>query len=227
MKWYLYNTKTSQKIAGQGEEELIRLAYALGEAALWNWVAHVEGHNGWKRMREMGLHLRYTLNESEAYPPTPKQKLADDIAGRDIEGFQGNSIQEQESKKKKNVKNQVLYTSHPDGNLIVDENTDYQVREFERYEERYRVIIEANGKSFETFSQDISVGGVLLEDPVPDWVVGYCNIKIIKPQKREEVQLMCSLVESDDPTKARFRVALAPLKSLEDESVLDDWLAAG
>tara|TARA_B100000749_G_scaffold280887_2_gene279947 strand:+ start:1524 stop:2207 length:684 start_codon:yes stop_codon:yes gene_type:complete len=227
MKWYLFNTKTSQKISGQGEDELVRLTYALGEAALWNWVAHIEGHNGWKRLREMGLHLRYVQPGENQFPKTPNQQSGN-VINNEVAGFQGNEADEHSvAEEEVGDKNHVHYMEEREQSLIVDQDKEFLVREHSRYDNRYKVVIETNGNTFVSHSQDVSVGGILLEDALPDWVVGYCNVRIIKQDKREEVQLMCSLVESDDPTKKRFRIALAQLKSLEDESVLDEWLRAG
>ena len=105
------------------------------------------------------------------------------------------------------------------------DSKEFVVREFERYQKRMRVVIESQGQHFESFTKDVSVGGVQIEDHVPEWVFGYCKLLLHKLETNEVLELTCSLVEEDD-SKKRNRLALAPMKTTEDSHKLDSWLAA-
>lgn len=98
-------------------------------------------------------------------------------------------------------------------------------RQHERIVRRFNVFIERDGKVFESHSINVSVGGVYLEDPVPEWVVGYCNITIEKPDSKEKIQLAGAVVDNQDPEN-RVRLSFTPFTKREQESQLFYWLAA-
>lgn len=102
---------------------------------------------------------------------------------------------------------------------------NFIVRAKKRHKKRYSVSIEIDGKKFKTFTRDISVGGVNVEDVLPDWIKGYFKIRIGKPNSKQQIELQCCLVEGQLPN-ARYRVMILPLQNQNDEINLDTWLAA-
>lgn len=99
-------------------------------------------------------------------------------------------------------------------------------RSFKRYRKKLKVVITGtDGQKFETLSIDISVGGVLVHDPLPNWVVGYNQVKIVNLEKKQAIEVTCSVVEEQDPNN-RTRLEILPLKKKEEELHFDKWLAA-
>lgn len=105
-------------------------------------------------------------------------------------------------------------------------NTDsFVVRAKKRFKKRYAVTVEIDGKVFKTHSRDISVGGVNVEDLIPDWITGYFKIRVSKPNTKQAIELQCCLVEGQAPN-ARYRFMILPLQDQNDETNLENWLAA-
>lgn len=98
-------------------------------------------------------------------------------------------------------------------------------RQHERIIRRFNIEIERDGKVFKSHSINVSVGGVYLEDPVPDWVVGYCNITIEKADTKERIQLAGAVVDDQEPEN-RVRLSFTPFTKREQETQLFYWLAA-
>ena len=99
-------------------------------------------------------------------------------------------------------------------------------RNFTRYKKQLKVVITGTeGQKFETMSVDISVGGILVHDPLPTWVVGYNQVKIVNLEKKQAIEVTCSVVDDQDPHK-RIRLEILPLKKKEEELHFDKWLAA-
>lgn len=119
----------------------------------------------------------------------------------------------------------ILQQKPSDSNISVM-NNEFIVRNRKRFIRRYEIIIQAQDKNeFRTYTKDVSVGGVLLEDSLPDWVTGYFKVRIAKPQNKEKLEMTCCLIEDQAPGQ-RVRLAFLPLESLEDENRLEEWLAA-
>lgn len=98
-------------------------------------------------------------------------------------------------------------------------------RTHKRFSRRMPIEIECDGQIFSTYSVDVSVGGVLLEDPLPRWVSGYSKVRLRNEKSRQVVELTCYIVENQRP-KQRHRVALLPLKNRKDEEHLEEWIKA-
>lgn len=98
-------------------------------------------------------------------------------------------------------------------------------RVHKRYSRRLPIEIECDGQVFSTYSVDVSVGGIFLEEPLPRWVSGYSKVRIRNERSRQVVELTCYIVENQKP-KQRFRIALLPLKNRKDEDHLETWIKA-
>src|SRR5262249_14539893 len=90
---------------------------------------------------------------------------------------------------------------------------------------RLPVTIDCSGRIFKTHTVNLSGGGALLEDPLPEWIVGYCQLSVHKPDGNDR-QGTCDVVENQDPGK-RLRVEF---KFPDDNESLmiafERWLAA-
>lgn len=103
---------------------------------------------------------------------------------------------------------------------------DFILRSKKRFNKRYQVtIVGENNQQFKTHTRDVSVGGLNLEESLPAWVNGYFKVRIAKPQSKQLIELVCCLVEDQQPDE-RFRLAILPLQSIQDEKNLELWLAA-
>ncbi len=99
-------------------------------------------------------------------------------------------------------------------------------RNFTRYKKQMKIQVTGkDGQTFTSFSKDISVGGILLTEPLPRWVVGYLQVKIIDSSRKQAIEVTCSIVEDQDPNY-RVRLEILPLQKKEEEVHFDKWLAA-
>lgn len=99
-------------------------------------------------------------------------------------------------------------------------------RNYKRYKKQLKIQIKGkDGQTFTSTSLDISVGGILLADPLPAWVVGYNQVKIIDQQRKQAIEVTCSVVEDQKPEQ-RVRLEILPLQIKEEEIHFDKWLAA-
>lgn len=84
-----------------------------------------------------------------------------------------------------------------------------------QYEERrknprhavtFRVVIVSGGKSFRTFSDNISIGGTLLKHKAPKHLTGkVCKIFIGSEDLRENIEFSCRILGSDEnPRNIQF-----------------------
>ncbi|MBT4760594.1 MAG: PilZ domain-containing protein [Bdellovibrionaceae bacterium] len=112
--------------------------------------------------------------------------------------------------------------------LTVEEErsvADFMNRAHERLILAYDVEIEVDKQIFRTQTVDVSIGGIRVKDPLPDWVVGYCLLRIIKTDKQEEVELMFSVVENQSPSE-KYRIEFSQMSDKKKELKLGKWLAA-
>lgn len=98
-------------------------------------------------------------------------------------------------------------------------------RTFKRYRKKMKIEILGRGRRFETTSVDISVGGVLVRDALPDWVAGYFKVRMSKLTGGKPVELTCYIIENQEPEQRR-RLAILPLRSKTDEQRLEHWFSA-
>jgi len=104
---------------------------------------------------------------------------------------------------------------------------DFIVRSQKRFRKRMQITIvgDTKDKVFRTFTRDISVGGMYLEDSAPGWIQGHFKVRIAKPHSKQLIELNCVLIDQQ-AAGARFRIAILPLQSPADEKNLENWLAA-
>ncbi|MCM2324775.1 MAG: PilZ domain-containing protein, partial [Oligoflexia bacterium] len=91
-------------------------------------------------------------------------------------------------------------------------------RRHQRYDVEFRVILFSGGKSFRTFSSNVSVGGMLLKQQVPKTMLNQmCRIFIGSVNSKESIELTCRVIgDSSNPRRLSFGDCdTATLKLLE------------
>lgn len=96
-------------------------------------------------------------------------------------------------------------------------------RKYPRFDIRYRVIVRNDNLTFRTFSKNISLGGVALEMPVPEALLGSeCQIYVGNPRTGENIRFSGKLVSNRNDSQ--FFVFL---KSSPDSlTKLQKWVEA-
>jgi hypothetical protein len=106
------------------------------------------------------------------------------------------------------------------------ETGEYILRAKQRFNKRMQVlIIGENGQQFRTHSRDVSVGGIFVEDSLPDWVAGYFKVRLSKFNSKKQIELTCHILENQ-MAGSKDRLGILPLESIEDEKNLEMWFAA-
>lgn len=160
-----------------------------------NWCVWIKGMNEWKALSYVP-ELNFPLQRNINYPELPKEQTTSQV----VDGLYEIDLDE-------------------------DSLKEFIDRQHERIVRRFKVTIERDNNTFESHSINVSVGGVYLEDPVPEWVVGYCNITIEKPDTKEKIRLAGAVVDNQEPDN-RVRLSFTPFSKREQESQLFYWLAA-
>lgn len=93
-------------------------------------------------------------------------------------------------------------------------------RKAERIEGVLSVEIVCRDRTFHTSTRDISLKGLQLVDPVPDWVGGYFSLVLSRPEVDQKLEFIASIVENQELGK-KFRLELQPSK---DSLHLKRWL---
>jgi hypothetical protein len=92
-------------------------------------------------------------------------------------------------------------------------------RRHPRFNVRLRIIVSNNQQTFRTFSKVVSMGGLSLEEPVPEHIVGQSQMFIALPNQSENV------VFDIGPTAGNDRRFLALVGGREESSrKLQQWL---
>lgn len=102
---------------------------------------------------------------------------------------------------------------------------EFVSRTHRRMKRRLKVKIKQGDRKFVSHTVDVSAGGLHLEDLLPDWVAGYCQVVIIKPDSKKAIELTCSVVENQKPEE-RTRLQIINMNNQELERALEKWLAA-
>lgn len=204
--WCLYNKRNKKHLKGLTQSEVQSIVMALESEQVADWMVCYEGWAFWKSLKSIeALHLPFERpieNIPSVYAEEGHRSISTiDTFTKEMQGD---------------------FENIPD--LVVESPDDFVDRAHERVDRVLQVIVDCNGQLFNTFSEDVSVGGVLVRDPLPDWVAGYCTIKLTKIENQETVTMSGSIVENQDPLN-RVRLSFAPLKTREDESNFFYWLA--
>jgi hypothetical protein len=93
-------------------------------------------------------------------------------------------------------------------------------RKHARYTAHLEVEIMVGSQHFATKTTDLSAGGFLFADPLPDWVAGYFTVMI--KAKNKKFEFTCCLAE--DQKKEKFRTEISPMTPEKQIRVFRQWL---
>ena len=225
--WCLYGFSDKRLIEGLLFDEARAIISSLSATELEAWLVWREDWPDWRPVNDVeGLTEMIFRNLMAAPPPIPSTStMADPNAfdgpqGLEVSstGFTGTHSDDEEVKLTDSVIQ--LEASEEASN-----SGQFVVRKNRRFKKRYEITIMVGDKTFETHSLDISVGGILLEDTLPDWVDGNFKVRIRKPNIKQQIELTACLIEVKDSEQVN-RVGILPLQSGSDEKNLENWLAA-
>lgn len=81
----------------------------------------------------------------------------------------------------------------------------FQARKYKRFSAAYPCLVLSNQKEFATQTVDLSRGGIRLANSVPDWVAGYCTLRL-EVESGVSLSVICALAEDQKDFKTRFEV---------------------
>lgn len=194
------------------------------------WLVWAEGWSDWHSASSVAELHQQVAREFDLGQNPPYLDGLDDLSENDPQVQEMRKVltshRVKDSKSPSGPPLKVLQGSKKGPDVPVEgDQTEYVNRAHTRYDKRFRIEIECNGQRATSYSKNISVGGVMLSDPLPEWVIGYCKVDVYNEETNEMVSLTCSVVENQDP-QARFRVEFLPLRSSKARRKLDAWLEA-
>ena len=193
--WAIHNPLKSWTLAGLSLRECQVLVATMSDADMKiSWVFH-KTWTEWKPLGDELCHTLFKLNEIEnmILPTLPAMKSDD--RDHDI--------------------TQVVSAAGTGLN-----NGEHIQRKYTRFAARVFVDILVGSHSFSTQTADLSEGGFLFEDPLPEWVAGYFTVKLKVPGQNFE--FTCFLAE--DQKKEKFRIEIAPTNSQSLVNEFRNWL---
>ncbi len=202
--WCLFRKLDGRIIEGLLFDEARAFISNLDTSQLENWFAWKDECPDWRPVNQVdGLTEMIYRVPSVSPPPPPKGTEESSLAPLDEPQFRQTATNE----------------------AIAVLTSDFVVRNKKRYKKRMQITILSGSRIFRTFTKDISVGGMNLDENVPEWVAGHFKVRIAKPNSKQQIELMCCLI-ADQPMNERHRLCILPLQSINDEKNLEMWIAA-
>lgn len=194
---HIYNRKTKKLNSFSTVSELIEFcAQAAGNQKsnlyFWNF-----GCPGWRLASEI-LTDDIIKNKSFEMPDFPPD-LDEQITVRLDPVADGFKVIEIASEGSKDTLAKVPVSSKP---------VDYaEQRRFKRYEARLKVIVSNKQKTFLSYSKNISEGGILVEDRIPNYMFNEeSEIYISAPNKKEIIVFRCLPIgDEENPNRIKFQ----------------------
>ena len=94
-------------------------------------------------------------------------------------------------------------------------------RAHDRFDLAYRILIIRGQHSYRSYTDNISLGGMLLKNPVPDKLLGeVCNIYIGHPNRRENIELTARVIGKGEASR---RITFTEIDA-ESKKLLDTWI---
>ncbi len=206
--WCLFCKADSRMLSGLLFDEARALISNLDAAQLENWFAWKDEWPDWRPVNQIeGITEMIYRVMPVMPPPAPK-------------GTEETSLQAEAPISQSSFRQ---ITAEISDALAVA--TEFVVRDKKRFKKRMQVTIISGTKVFRTYTRDISVGGMNIEECLPDWVNGNFKVRIAKPNSKQQIELMCCLIKGQ-AVDERYRLAILPLQSVDDERNLELWIAA-
>ena len=201
--WCLFCKSDGRVIEGLLFDEARAFISNLESSELEIWFAWKDEWPDWRPVNQIeGLTEMIYRALSVSPPPPPKGTGESSLPSNEL---------------------QFRQTATDDGVAVLA--SDFIVRDKKRYKKRMQITILSGSNIFRTYTKDISVGGMNLEENLPGWAVGQFKVRIAKPNSKQQIELVCCLIEIE-PMSARHRLAILPFQSLDDEKNLEIWIAA-
>ncbi len=177
-KWFLYNQRTEMRYENIEFAEAIKRIHE-SKLILTEWLAWREGMTDWAKASDI-LEFQASLTSKMELTPIPQKIPRPVVPHKKI-------ILEQE--------NQILRIHEQEASVSKPERRKHQ-----RLKLKFKIIISCNSKTFRSFTKDISLGGVLLQDPIPPEMQNEtCEIFISNSKGNKSVKFSCRVVS--DPKK--------------------------
>ena len=184
--WAIHNPLKSWTMAGLSLRECQVLVASMSDADMKiSWVFH-KSWTDWKPLGDQLCHSLFKLQEKDNMQLPGLPVMNADDADHDITQVRSSS----------------------------GTSTGFKepvARKYKRYAAKLPVEILVGQHVFNTFTEDLSEGGFLFADPLPEWVAGYFTVAITIAG--EIFELTCFLAE--DQKKEKFRTEIAPTNSVE------------
>jgi hypothetical protein len=216
-------------IQGLRAEEIRAFVMTQPNQELNDWLVWQEGWDLWKPLLEMDDLLtpisRTVRGSIPSVEVSRSQTMTDSqILNRDqaVMERQFKDITASDINLNSELDIEVLGSKPPKKSLL----RHFVKRNFKRYKKQLKIQIKGtDGQVFSSTTIDISVGGIHIAEPLPTWVVGYNQVKIIDPIRKQAIEVTCSVVEDQAPGQ-RVRLEILPLQIKQEEVHFDKWLAA-
>jgi hypothetical protein len=225
--WCLYNSDDQSQHTGLEIAEARAMLRLIPRDQHYLWYGWQEGWTDWLPVDKCA-DLKPVQQEMGSRPPMPPP-AEENTPTPSVVHIDPSKRRKSDSRRKSDDnrktnsegrKEQPVFEPEPTGQEIIFEDPTFIARKFARVRKKIKVEIECKGKRFASYTQDISLGGVCLIDPLPAWIVGYCQIRLIQPSSSDYIDLTCSIVENQRPD-SRYRVELFPLEKIEK---FQSWL---
>jgi hypothetical protein len=211
--WVFYNIPKDSFYHGLTFQEARAIVKVFSPEDRATWLVWKEGWAQWKKMSaatELLVTTSTVLRVME--PPALPTGLADvnDKPKTKTDTYVIDDISDEATVNK-------TPTPAP---IEVEAPDNFIVRKDQRVVAEIDVEIISQGQKFATKTIDISVGGVQVHDPIPAWLAGYCTLILRRPDVKQALEFVCSVVENQDPMQKR-RLEIHPGK---DTVHLKRWL---
>lgn len=229
--WCLIDARSKKMVEGLLFDEARAVVSSLETTSLEHWFAWRDDWVDWRRVNEVDGLTEMIFRQSDVAPPPAPSADASQTAFTQPKslGPQGLAIAPKlpsDDTLLEDISLIMPLEEVPESTgTAIDAVTSFTVRSKRRFKKRYQIQIEIDGKTFESHSRDISVGGINLEDAIPDWVVGNFKVRIGKPNSKKRIELKCSIIAKKGESD-RHRIKILPLQNVEDEKKLEEWIAA-
>jgi hypothetical protein len=193
--WHLYNQVTKEKRSNVAETSLIGWLQTLSPREQKQWLCWQTGYSGWLPLTEDEKLIPYLpVTSAQEEPPPMPEKTA--------------SVRPSEKRK---------VTAHEKAK----ENSAEQRRN-PRVNTRLRAVLTNKKSSFISFTKNISLSGILLENEIPRHIFsGACEIYLTGPDLKESIKFQCVPVGSEDnPCRLQFSQV-----SDKYQTILENWLS--
>lgn len=119
------------------------------------------------------------------------------------------------------VKSKTKLSSESAGELLSNAETQQMNRRLtRRFVKYYRAEISGDGKVFQTTTINLSMGGLLLQDPVPPDLGVKVKVRLTR-KNGDEVEMFCAVIKTAKGPSLATRLRIV---NIEKEGVLRSWL---